>query len=137
MIKPLFFYQHWRWEKSPKKCRMGMTQGPMDQWSYHLYCTHFFRPYFLVVISPYPVTIGLLYGYIWYLHLGINDIPGLPLDISEALGNIKTKSGWWLGKNPVLKNMSSSIGMMKATQYSWEHAKNGNQTTNQNHILQQ
>ena len=30
-----------------------------------------------------------------------------------------------------LKNMSSSIGMRTETQYFWENAKNGNQTTNQ------
>ena len=32
-----------------------------------------------------------------------------------------------------LKNMSSSIGMMNATQYFWENKPNGNQTTNQKH----
>ena len=30
-----------------------------------------------------------------------------------------------------LKNMSSSIGMMTATQYEWENKIDGNQTTNQ------
>ena len=36
--------------------------------------------------------------------------------------------GW--GKTP-LKNMSSSIVMMTATQYEWENEIDGNQTTNQ------
>ena len=34
------------------------------------------------------------------------------------------------GPQPVLK-MMESIGMMTATQYEWENAKHGNQTTNQ------
>ena len=37
---------------------------------------------------------------------------------------------WLVGQGP-LKNRSSSIGMMNATQYEWENFKNGNQTTNQ------
>ena len=94
MIKPLFFYQHWRWEKSPKKCRMGMTQDPWTNGA--TICTvPIFSGHISWGLSPLiPVTIGFIYGYIWYLHFGIN---GFPLDISEALGNIKTKSGWWLG----------------------------------------
>ena len=41
-------------------------------------------------------------------------------------------SGWWSRATP-LKNMTSSIGMMRATQYSWENKIDGNQTTNQLH----
>ena len=41
---------------------------------------------------------------------------------------IDTYTGWWFFATP-LKNMSSSFGMMKATQYIQK--KNGNQTTNQ------
>ena len=39
-------------------------------------------------------------------------------------------SGWWFLATP-LKNMSSWIGMMTATQYSWENIIHGNQTTKQ------
>ena len=39
----------------------------------------------------------------------------------------KCGSGWWARATP-LKNMSSSIGMMTATQYFWENSKNGNQS---------
>ena len=45
--------------------------------------------------------------------------------------NSKIIPGWWLFEPTPLKNMSSSLGMMKATQYFWENAKNGHQTTNQ------
>ena len=31
-------------------------------------------------------------------------------------------TGWWAGATPP-KNMTSSMGMMKATQYSWENRK--------------
>ena len=36
---------------------------------------------------------------------------------------LHTISGWWLYTHPVLKNMSSSIGMMTETQYFWENSK--------------
>ena len=39
---------------------------------------------------------------------------------------------WLVGQgHPVLKNMTSSFGMMNATQYEWENKIDGNQTTNQ------
>ena len=42
-------------------------------------------------------------------------------------------TGWWFLATP-LNNMISSIGMMKATQYSWENKIDGNQTTNQKYV---
>ena len=42
--------------------------------------------------------------------------------------NIYIYPGWWLGWTP-LKNMTSSIGMIRHSQYEWENAQNGNQTT--------
>ena len=71
-----------------------------------------------ISISNYMIQYDIIYWYIKLIY--INFIP------NNYRYNI---TGWWLS-HPVLKNMSSSIGMMNATQYFWEN-KNGNQTTNQ------
>ena len=74
------------------------------------------------------VLVRFSYGFSWvFIYCNIYRNILQLLDVPWSWWHI-----WLVGQgHPVLKNMSSSIGMMTETQYFWENSKNGNQTTNQ------
>ena len=91
----------------------------------------------LIMLTSYLHAINMIYyGISWYFHAMvyhgiswyIRNIQGRSPVAIDASVTLDILVGGWATP---LKNMSSSIGMIRHSQYFWENIVDVNQTTNQ------